>query len=44
MLDEWFEAENEVKAFYYASTQIKVENDKKQADEIKRKSKGKGKR
>ena len=39
MLDEWFDAEDEVKAFYYASTQIKIENDKKQADEIKRKSK-----
>jgi hypothetical protein len=33
-----------MKAFYYASTQIKIENDKKEAEEIKRKSKAKGKR
>ena len=38
MLYEWFEAEPELKAFYYASTQIKIDSDKKQADEIKRNS------
>jgi hypothetical protein len=39
MIEEWFDSESEVKAFYYASTQIKIENDKKQSDEIKRKNK-----
>jgi len=40
-IDEFLESEDEIKAFYYACVQIKIENDKKQAAEIKRK---KGKR
>ena len=43
MLDEWFDAENNVKAFYYASTQIKIDNDKKEANKIERTGK-KGRR
>lgn len=42
-LEEWFASEMETKAFYYASTQIKIEKDKKDADEMKRKNR-KGRR
>jgi regulator of sigma D len=38
-IDEWFNAEQSVKAFYYASVDIKAKRDKEEADKIKTKSK-----
>jgi hypothetical protein len=35
-VSEWLDAEQEMKALYYASTQVKIERDKKHADEAKR--------
>jgi hypothetical protein len=44
-LNEWFDADQNVKAFYYASTELKVKHDKEEADKIKKNGKrGKRKR
>ena len=40
---QWFDSESEVKAFYYACMEVKAENDKKEADRMKKESR-KGKR
>jgi hypothetical protein len=34
-IDEWFNASEETQAFYYASTQVKIDSDKKEAAKLK---------
>jgi hypothetical protein len=36
---EWLDSDMEMKAAYYGSTKLKIEHDKKEIEEIKRKSK-----
>jgi len=40
-LDEWLDCGPEMKAFYYGSTELKIELDKKEAERIKRSSRRK---
>jgi len=42
-IEQFLDSESEVKAFYYACMEIKAENDKKEADRMKKESR-KGKR
>lgn len=41
VLDEWFESDGNVKAFYYASTRIKAEAEEKEAKKMKKGAKRK---
>jgi hypothetical protein len=41
VIEGWLEAEQSVKAFYYASTDLKAQSDKEAADKIKQGGKGK---
>ena len=40
-LDEWLDCEPEMKAFYYGSTELKIEQDKKELEKIKKSSRRK---
>lgn len=43
-IKEWFDAEQSVRAFYYASIELKAKHDEKEAAKIPRKGKRKGRR
>lgn len=43
-IEEWLDAEQSVKALYYASIEVKVRHDKEEAARIQSKSKGKGRK